>query len=182
MGRWNLKEKRLKKLPDPLAQRITGRVLKWNQNCRKKEMKEPSQYKDNRCIIIFKGITPTLPSPLRRLCRNQGKGPSLGPRIKYGVNSSRNPVFDFIQFLEILDARFRWHDKLGHSLPGGGSGLEKETVILRLALTNHLLDLFGILQKHFHRLFTIGMNNHAFEQIGYYGYKMSPRFQPFNYI
>jgi hypothetical protein len=29
---------------------------------------------------------------------------------------SRNPVFDFIHFFEILDARFRWHDELRHSL------------------------------------------------------------------
>jgi hypothetical protein len=31
---------------------------------------------------------------------------------------SRNPVFDFIQFFKILDARFRWRDELKHSFRG----------------------------------------------------------------
>jgi hypothetical protein len=32
--------------------------------------------------------------------------------------ASGNPVFDFIQIFEFLDARFREHDELRHSLSG----------------------------------------------------------------
>jgi hypothetical protein len=49
-----------------------------------------------------------IPSPLRGSVALREKGRHSG--------GSRNPVFDFIQFFKTLDARFRWHDELRHSL------------------------------------------------------------------
>ena len=55
-------------------------------------------------------IDPPLPSPardcvaIRKTCCHS--------------RASGNPLFDFIQIFETLDARFRGHDELRHSLPG----------------------------------------------------------------
>jgi hypothetical protein len=50
-------------------------------------------------------ITPTLTLP------RPGDCVAIGKKSRHS-GESRNPVFDFIQFFEILDARFRWHDEL----------------------------------------------------------------------
>jgi hypothetical protein len=62
-------------------------------------------------IPSIKKILPlSLSSPARDCVVLREKGRHSG--------GSRNPVFDFIQFFKTLDARFRWHDELRHSLRG----------------------------------------------------------------
>ena len=43
------------------------------------------------------------------------------------------------------------------------SHFEEDRDILQLFFIDHLADFFGIIQKHFYRLFAIRMNNHSFE-------------------
>jgi hypothetical protein len=55
-------------------------------------------------------ITPHHPLPLKRLCHNERTEPSF-PR-------KRESSIEFVQHSDFLDARFRGHDELRHSLHG----------------------------------------------------------------
>ena len=76
--------------------------------------------KDNVPEILNSSPSPR-PSPVEDCVATGGK-------IRHS-GEGRNPVFDFIQIFEILDARFRWHDELRHSLArerGGVRGNRNE--------------------------------------------------------
>jgi hypothetical protein len=65
------------------------------------------------CLLLDSNRqTPNIPSPLESLCRNEKKA--------HHSRGSGNPVAVIIEQFHILDASFRWHDELRHSLSMGG--------------------------------------------------------------